>query len=208
MTRITVCALLLLLLHGCSDEKKEGTAKTDSIPLKKQLLSLKKETPNPFSIVDVSPMDMSYYPVDYPVHKHILGELPVMRLIYSRPQKQGRTVFGNIVRYDTVWRLGANEGTEIEFFKPVSIQGKKIKPGRYTLYCIAQKDKWQVIMNSDVNIWGLNIDAAKDLEKFTIPVTTTTALSEYFTAVFEKAPDGANLIFAWDDVVAKLPVTF
>jgi hypothetical protein len=209
MIRTTACALFFVFLYGCGgDTGNKPKADTANAPVKKQLLSLKKETPNPFAIVDVSPMDMSYFPTDYPKTKHSTGDLPQMRLIYSRPQKQGRTVFGNIVRYDTIWRLGANEGTEIEFFNPVIIQGNKIKPGRYTLYCIPQKDSWQVMLNTEVNIWGLNIDAANDIAKFTIPVTTTTALSEYFTAVFEKTDTGTNLIFAWDDVVARLPIVF
>ncbi len=206
MLRITALVLLSLFLSACGDSG--GDNNTVILPAKKQPLSLKKETPNPFSMVDVSPMDMSYCPADYPHIKHIAGDLPQMRIIYSRPQKQGRTVFGNIVQYDTIWRLGANEGTEIEFFKPVTIQNQKIKPGRYTLYCIPRKDSWEVIMNTEVNIWGLNINTAKDAGRFTIPVTSTTALSEYFTAIFEDTATGANLVFAWDSVITKLPISF
>jgi hypothetical protein len=206
MIRITAFVFLLLFLSACGDGVNSNN--TVTLPVKKQTLSLKNETPNPFSMVDVSPMDMSYCPADYPHIKHIAGELPQIRLIYSRPQKQGRTVFGNIVQYDTIWRLGANEGTEIEFYKPVTIQGNKIKPGRYTLYCIPRKDNWQVILNTGVNIWGLNIDTVKDAAKFTVPVISTTALSEYFTAIFESTATGANLVFAWDSVVTRLPIAF
>jgi Protein of unknown function (DUF2911) len=209
MIKITACAFLFAFLYGCSNDSGNG-GKADPLntPVKKQPLSLKKETPNPFAIVDVSPMDMSYCPANYPMIKHLTGDQPDIRLIYSRPQRQGRAVFGNIVQYDTIWRLGANEGTEIEFFKPATIQGNKIKPGRYILYCIPKKDSWQVVLNTDADIWGLNIDTAKDAAKFTIPVTYTTSLSEYFTAIFENTPGGANLVFAWDDVVARLPIAF
>jgi Protein of unknown function (DUF2911) len=209
MSKIKSCIFLFLFLYGCGGNNG-NERKTDTIiaPAKKQPLSLKKETLNPFAMVDVSPMDMSYCPANYPIIKHIAGDMPNIRLIYSRPQKQGRTVFGDIVRYDTIWRLGANEGTEIEFFNQVTILGNKIKPGRYTLYCIPQKNNWQVILNTDVNVWGLNIDATKDVGKFTIPVSTTTSLSEYFTAIFENTATGANLVFAWDDVVTRLPIVF
>jgi Protein of unknown function (DUF2911) len=206
MIRITAFVFLLLFFCACGDSGNSNN--TVTLPVKKQTLSLKKETPNPFSTVDVSPMDMSYCPADYPHLKHTAGELPQIRLIYSRPQKQGRTVFGNIVQYDTIWRLGANEGTEIEFFNPVTIQQQKIKPGRYTLYCIPRKNNWQVILNTGVNIWGLNIDTVKDIAAFTVPVTSTTALSEYFTAIFESTATGANLVFAWDSVVTRLPIAF
>ena len=64
--------------------------------------------------VDKSPMDMSYYPVDYPVLKisDKVADSPAARIIYGRPQKNGRPIFGNLVEYGQVWRLGANEATE------------------------------------------------------------------------------------------------
>jgi hypothetical protein len=65
-----------------------------------------------------------------------------------------------------------------------------------------------VILNTGVNIWGLNIDTVKDAAKFTVPVISTTALSEYFTAIFESTATGANLVFAWDSVVTRLPIAF
>src|SRR4051812_36369771 len=65
--------------------------------------------------VDKSPMDMSYYPNSYPVLKiqDKITEPLVARVIYSRPQKNGRTIFGELLEYGQVWRLGANEASEI-----------------------------------------------------------------------------------------------
>ena len=77
--------------------------------------------------VDKSPMDVSYYPNNYPILKiqNKATEPLAARILYSRPQKQGRKVFGELVEYGKVWRLGANEATEIEFYKDVKIGGKK-----------------------------------------------------------------------------------
>src|SRR5687768_9424771 len=88
--------------------------------------------------LDQSPMDMSYYPAGYPVLKiqNKITEPLAMRVIYSRPQLNGRRVFGELQKLGEIWRLGANEATEIEFFKDVTINNKKVKKGRYTLYCI------------------------------------------------------------------------
>jgi hypothetical protein len=186
-----------------------GNNSSDTAPIaKKQSLSIKKESSHPYAAVDLSPMDMSYFPPDYPHIKHQLQDLPVIRLIYSRPQKKGRTIMGNVVKYDQMWRLGANECTEIEFFKPVTIQEKKIPAGRYTLYCMPRKDHWQIVLNSGLYGWGLDIDISKDIDSFTATLETTTNIAEYFTAVFEKTNTGATLIFAWDDTVAKLPIIF
>src|ERR1700754_1637361 len=101
--------------------------------------------------LDKSPMDMSYYPSNYPVLKiqDKITEPLLARVIYSRPQKSGRIIFGDLVEYGSVWRLGANEATEIEFFSTLKIGGKKIVKGRYTLYAIVNPDTWTMILNKD-----------------------------------------------------------
>src|SRR6476620_3840718 len=73
--------------------------------------------------LDKSPMDMSYYPVNYPILKiqDKATEPLLARVIYGRPQKNGRVIFGELVEYGKIWRLGANEATEIEFYKDVKI---------------------------------------------------------------------------------------
>src|SRR4051812_13546506 len=82
-----------------------------------------------FPLMDKSPMDMSYYPPNYPILKIQSDkdkplEPLVARVVYSRPQKNGRNVFGELLEYGNVWRLGANEATEIEFYKDVVIGNK------------------------------------------------------------------------------------
>src|SRR5476649_2988453 len=76
--------------------------------------------------LDKSPMDMSYWPPNYPLLKMNgkANELPVGRIIYGRPLKNNRSIFGGIVKYNELWRLGANEATEAEFFSNVKIGGK------------------------------------------------------------------------------------
>ncbi len=73
--------------------------------------------------LDKSPMDMCYYPVDYPVLKiqHKADAPLIARVIYGRPQKNDRSIFGDLVPYDMIWRVGANEATEIEFYRDVKI---------------------------------------------------------------------------------------
>ena len=83
--------------------------------------------------IDKSPMDMCTYPTGYPLLKiqDKITEPLAARIIYSRPQKNNREIFGGLVEYNSVWRFGANENTEIEFFKDVTINRTKIKKGRY-----------------------------------------------------------------------------
>lgn len=160
--------------------------------------------------VDKSPMDMSYYPNGYPVSK--IQDKPseplVARVIYSRPMKNGRVVFGDLLEYGKVWRMGANEATEIELYQNVKIGGTKVKKGRYTMYCIPYADKWTMILNKETDTWGsFKYDPKKDLLRTDIPVQKQTDITEAFTMVFEKAASGISLIIAWDDVKVVLPLS-
>ena len=161
--------------------------------------------------IDKSPMDMSYYPVNYPVLKiqDKVTESLAARVVYSRPQKAGRVIFGGLVKYGDVWRLGANEATEIEFFKHVKIGGKKISKGRYTLYAIVNENTWTLIVNKETDTWGsFKYDAKKDIVRVEVPVKNTGVPVESFSMFFEKKTAGINLIIAWEMVQVTLPITY
>jgi hypothetical protein len=162
---------------------------------------------NPYVPVDVSPMDMSWLPVDYP-KLTVKKSLPVARIIYSRPHKQGRKIFGNLVKYGERWRLGANEATEIELFTPMTIQNKTLARGRYILYCIPELDKWTIVFNNNLFSWGLTLDPSKDAYRFTIPAQVKNQSVEYFSMTFQPNVDGADLVMAWDNIEARLPIQY
>ena len=165
---------------------------------------------NPYAPVDLSPMDMSYFPLNYSQRKmaHEIATPPVMRVIYSRPHKQGREIFGKLLKYGDPWRLGANEASEIEFFRNVSIQGKRVNAGKYVIYCIPYESKWTIILNNDIYTWGLKIDSTKDVMHFDVPAQKAPIDFEYFTMVFQPITGGADLVMAWSDTEARLPINF
>lgn len=165
---------------------------------------------NPYSPVDVSPMDIAYFPPDYPIAKMTDPNLPPpkARVIYSRPHKQGRTIFGSLLKYGEHWRLGANEATELELFADATIQGKKVSAGRYVLYGIPQAGSWTIVFNKNVHSWGLKQDPALDVYRFSVPVEQAPAPVEFYTMTFQETGTGADLLMAWNSVVAKLPISF
>ena len=201
-----VAALCTFFFAACN-ETRDAPLKAKKEENKDSGL-LKKELANPYSPTDVSPLDISYFPPDYPVLKMSNPETgpPVARVIYSRPHRQGRNIFGNLLQYNQPWRLGANEATEIEFFQPVLIQNKKIKKGSYIIYCIPQQTLWTIVLNNSIYSWGLKIDPKKDVYTFEVPVQELEKPIEYFTLVFQPAANGANLIMAWDKVQVRLPI--
>ena len=163
-----------------------------------------------FPLLDKSPMDMSYYPVNYTILRiqDKATEPLVARLVYSRPQRNGRNVFGELLEYNKVWRLGANEATEIEFYKDVMINGKVIPKGRYTLYAIPSEDKWTIIVNRETDIWGaFKYDGGKDIVRADVAVQKQTEPLEAFTMFFEKTANGFAMVAAWDNALVSLPIT-
>lgn len=158
---------------------------------------------------DRSPLDVSYYPSAYPLLKiqDKAKDGPVARVVYSRPAKEKRTIYGGIVEYGKVWRMGANEATEIEFYKDVTINGKKVPKGRYTVYAIVQENNWIFIINSETDCWGaFKYDAQKDVVRMQVPAIPTSETVELLSMYFENNAQQINFVVAWDNYMAKLPI--
>jgi hypothetical protein len=159
--------------------------------------------------LDKSPMDMSYWPANYPILKMSgkAKDQPIARIIYGRPLKNNRIIFGGIIKYNEMWRLGANEATEIETFRTLKIGGKILAKGRYTVYCLPTENKWTIIINKDNFCWGnFTYDIKKDLIRTDIDLEKNTEAVEAFTIYFDDTKNGANLIFLWDDIKTSLPI--
>jgi Protein of unknown function (DUF2911) len=161
--------------------------------------------------IDKSPMDMSTYPVNYPLLKiqDKATEPIAARVIYSRPLKNGRVIFGDLLEYNKVWRFGANENTEIEFYRDVKIKNVKIKKGKYSIFAIPMQDKWTIIFNRDLNTWGsFKYEIAKDVVRVDLPVQRTTEIAEAFFVYFDKTTTGFSMNAGWDSVKVTLPINY
>lgn len=207
--RLLLAGSAFMTMLGCKNNNA-GSEQTDSTARNKSIQLPKESLLNPYASVDISPMDMSYFPVDYPQLKmtNSINTPPVIRVIYSRPHLQGRKLFHDLLNYGEPWRLGANEATEIQFYRDVKIQNKKITAGRYILYCIPEEHTWTIVLNKNIDSWGLKIDSTKDIERFPIPVSDNNKPVEYFTMVFEKTNTGTELLMAWGNLLARLPINF
>ena len=164
-----------------------------------------------FKGLDKSPMDMAYYPDEFAHDRKFapqkVGDKAYIRLIYSRPAKNERVIFGKLVPYGKVWRTGANEATEITFAKDGSFGGKAVKAGTYSLFTIPTEKEWTVILNSELKQWGsydYSKIKAKDVAAVKVPVAASSAVTEKLTIT---ASDVA-VNFAWDNVSVSVPVKF
>ncbi len=157
--------------------------------------------------LDKSMMDMAYFPDNF-AHDRKPGQKAIVRVTYSRPQKNGREVFGKLVPYEKVWRTGANEATEIKFYQDVELGGKNVKAGTYSLFSIPGEKEWTIILNSDMDYWGAySYKQANDVLRVTAPVTNANSAVENFTIQFEgKGEKQGVMKLAWDNKVVEVPI--
>lgn len=165
-----------------------------------------------FKAPDKSPMDMAYYPDDFAHDRKFapakVGDKAFVRVIYSRPEKKGREVFGKLVPYSKVWRAGANEATEIKFYQDVTIHGKKVKAGVYSLFVIPNETEWTIILNTDLDEWGAySYKEANDVLRVNVPVKKSDEIIEAFSIRLTKETDKSALLsMGWDSTFAELSI--
>lgn len=133
-------------------------------------------------------------------------------VFYCSPSKKGREIFGGLIPYGTVWRTGANEATTFTTNKALTIGGKTLPAGKYTLWTIPNKDQWSVIFNSKMYGWGVSLkgiasrEADADVLQIDVPVETLSASQEQFSITFDEATPAMNL--AWDMTKVSVPFQF
>jgi len=158
---------------------------------------------------DQSPMDMCYSPAGFPIIKFQANAKASQlnaRVLYSRPQVKNREIFGGEIKYNELWRLGANESTELLLYKDAMIGGKKIPKGRYTLYCIPTPDSWTIVVNTDTDSWGgFSYKQALDLVRVKVPAQKMDTPVEYLTMYFDTP---GTLTIMWSNVKTSLPIKF
>ncbi|MBL4754292.1 MAG: DUF2911 domain-containing protein [Flavobacteriales bacterium] len=129
-------------------------------------------------------------------------------VIYSRPGKKDREIFGKLVAYGEVWRTGANASTKIKFNEDVTLGGKEVEAGEYSIYTIPGESEWTIIISKSLENWGADkYTETEDAARFTVKPTKLTDVVETFTIDFSNlTKDGANLILSWDNVRVSFPV--
>jgi hypothetical protein len=132
-----------------------------------------------------------------------------VRIIYGQPLKHGREIFGKLVPYGEVWRTGDNEATEITTTKDLLINNQLLKAGTYAIFTIPQLEKWTIIINADLGLWGsYNYVPTLDVLRFDVPVEANATFYEAFTMFFDQKNEMANLLIMWDRVKVSIPFKF
>jgi hypothetical protein len=132
-----------------------------------------------------------------------------IKIVYGQPQKKGREIFGQLVPFDQVWRTGANEATEIHLTRDIKINNVDLKAGNYSFFTIPGKEKWIIIINADLGLWGAyNYNIKSDMFRFDVPVAAIAEPREAFTIEIDQKNDKADLVMAWDKTKVTIPIQF
>jgi Protein of unknown function (DUF2911) len=126
-----------------------------------------------------------------------------VQLCYGRPAARGRTVFGRLVPYDSLWRLGANEPTRLSVNRAISLAGIPLPPGRYSLYASPRPDAWTVFVSRSTLHWGNDISPevrSREVGQAVVPVELLAEPVETLTVQVEDqgSSDRARLVFDWE----------
>ncbi len=154
-----------------------------------------------FKGLDESPHDISYYRISRVTP-------PLAKVIYGRPQKKGQKIFGNLVEYGKLWKTGANEVTEIQFFQDVVFGGVKVAAGTYILFTIPGEKEWEVILSDNLNVKDTSeYFRVFDVARIKVPSYKAEAL-EVFSIAFKEKKDDVQMVLGWDSTRIKIPISF
>ncbi|GLR20007.1 hypothetical protein GCM10007940_46230 [Portibacter lacus] len=124
-----------------------------------------------------------------------VGEANI-KVNYSAPSAKGRAIWGELVPYGKIWRAGANEATTFETDKDLSIDGKKLAAGKYSVFLLPNDGEWTFVFNSISDQWGAyQYDEAKDVLRV---VATPEKMKEKSELLAYKVADD-KLWIMWDD---------
>ncbi|HKP93421.1 MAG TPA: DUF2911 domain-containing protein [Chthoniobacterales bacterium] len=122
-------------------------------------------------------------------------------IVYGRPYtkdpKSGekRKIWGTLVPYNQVWRMGADEATILTTDKDITIGGANIAAGSYSLYLWPTEAGAKLIVNKQTGQWGTKYDEKQDLVRIDLKKEAGPKPVDQFTI----AVDGSTLKLMWED---------
>lgn len=139
-----------------------------------------------------------------------------IKIVYGRPYtkdpKSGemRKIWGGLVPFGQVWRMGADEATLLTTDHDIDLGGTKIPAGSYSLYLQPEENgAAQLIVNKQTGQWGTKHDASQDFAKVEMKKNPLAPAVNQFTIALDKNPAGAGgmLRLKWETTVYSIPIT-
>lgn len=127
-------------------------------------------------------------------------------IVYSRPAKRGRTIWGGLVPFDTIWRTGANAATHFTTDRDLMIRNVRVPRGSYTLWSTYNADGGTLVINRQTGIWGTAYDSTHNFARIPMDRAELAEPVERYTMAIDSTPDGGVLRLAWDRAQYSVPL--
>lgn len=151
-----------------------------------------------FKTLDDIPLDISYY-------RESRVMPPIIKVIYGRPSLKREKAFGGQIPYNKLWRTGANEATEVKFYKDLMFGDQLIKAGTYVLLTIPGEKEWEIILNKNLDVWGaFQYEPEEDIARIKVPVSKAERL-QVFSIAFKRIKHEIHMVLGWDTTRVKVP---
>ena len=126
---------------------------------------------------------------------------------YGRPLARGRTLLGDVIPYDRVWRTGANAATHFTTSAPIALGGLQLPAGGYTLWTVPRANGVELIVNRQTGQWGTGYDRSRDLGRARMATDTLAQLVERFTiSITGKDARSGTLAMEWGSFRWTAPI--
>ncbi len=126
---------------------------------------------------------------------------------YSSPGKRDRTIFGELVPWGELWRTGANAPTTLTVDGDVTVGGKLLSEGTYSVFTKPGETEWAWMINRDATARTGSYDAANDVVTMDLK-PMEGAGRERLTFLFEDTTDdGTSLVLEWAGTRVALPIS-
>ncbi|MCB9189729.1 MAG: DUF2911 domain-containing protein [Flavobacteriales bacterium] len=125
---------------------------------------------------------------------------------YSRPSVKGRKIFGQLLPFDEVWRLGANKSTIITTDQTLKFGDQILPAGSYAMFATPMKEKWEIAFNSNTEQWGTG-EYDKSLNVVTLVVETIDCehVETLTMAIGDLTFDSGSIFISWEKIRVEIP---
>ena len=133
-----------------------------------------------------------------------------IKVTYSRPDMNGRKIFGELIPFSKIWTPGQNESAEIILTRDILINEDTLDAGAYSIFIIPSLDRWIVIFNTEVGQWGTyHYNEKFNAIEFEVPVTALTDTHETLTIEFDnKGKKETSIRILWEYTLVEIPIVF
>jgi hypothetical protein len=126
---------------------------------------------------------------------------------YSSPRMRRRKIFGDLVPFGEVWRVGADDATTFVPTTDVIVGGKNVPAGKYTLFALPTQNKWTLIVSKQTGEWGIPYPGAQfDFARMEMKVSKLPSPLENFMISFDQTGTGCTMKMDWETTRAAVDV--